>query len=217
MARLPNNELRQLRRILRPPGGTVVSQKELAKRLRISAHTIKKIEAGYKRLSTLVKKKITAATSARWDGQKWIRPDGQPFQYEDYSWYQSEKLNRKLDPALDQAIGRFGVVEIHCRIEWLFKNIPGKSWDDLKYRFDDFLEKCKREFKLNRNDYAFFNPVSSATDSDYARFTKVSQQKLEALHQQKVQALQKREHASSGRGQRGAVAGDEKRERKYGP
>ncbi len=193
-----------------------MSQEELARLCRVPANTIKSIEVGRLKLTPAVLKNIRESTGARWDDKKvrWMRfHDDNAFTFEDYIEYRDKLL---CPTTLEQATQSGLMVLIHCRIEWLFDNVPRESWNSLRSAIDSFLEECKQEFKLNKNDAAFFFPVRSAKDSDYARFSKASQQKLEALHQQKVQALQKREHASK-KPVKGsyAAAGNKKRKPLY--
>jgi hypothetical protein len=147
--------------------------------------------------------KVAIATGASWDHEKrrWTRYDKDPFTLADFS----EHRRRMLDPStMDQAIKMGLVIQIHSRIEWLFENVPAKSWDILRILVDDSLEACKRRLKLTKNDAFFYRPwLSSVKDSAYARFTNLAQQKLE--------------HTADKRSDfRGNAAGDKKSKRKYG-
>ena len=128
------------------------------------------------------------ATGARWDRERrrWTQLEEKLFTHEDYT----EHRRRMLNPStMDQAIQQSMVVLIHCRIEWLFDNVPEKSREKLRSRVDYFLERCKRDFKLTTNDASFYAPWGSSPNSDYARFTKASQQKLQERHEREITAI----------------------------
>jgi transcriptional regulator with XRE-family HTH domain len=188
------NPLRQLRGLLATPGRERISQKELAQLLGISPNTIRKIEFGSRSLTDAVLTEVKVATGAKWDRERrrWTQLEEKLFTHEDYT----EHRRRMLNPSdMDQAIQKSMVVLIHCRIEWLFDNVPEKSREKLRSRVDYFLERCKRDFKLTSNDASFYTPWGSSPDSDYARFMKLAQEKRELMHQKLMKEReQEREH-----------------------
>jgi transcriptional regulator with XRE-family HTH domain len=181
------------------PGRERISQKELAQILGISANTIRKIEFGSRSLTDAVLTEVKVTTGARWDRERrrWNNSKEKPFTHEDYIEHQRRMLNPS---SWDQAIQTGTVVMIHCRIEWLFDNVPGKWREKLRSRVDYFLEKCKRDFKLPRNDALFYRPWLSS-GKDYPLFMNVAQQKLQ--------------RTPSARGAVGETAGNKKRKRLY--
>lgn len=200
-----DNPLRQLRELLASPGRARISQPEFAQICGISANTIKKIEFGSRSLNPSILTKIRIATGgAQWgpEDRRWTRNGKDPFTFADFSEHRKRVLNPS---AIDQAIKAVMVDLIHRRIEWLFENIPAKSWEGLRSRLNIFLEECKRELRITANDALFYRPASlgSANESAAAQPVKPEQQK--------------HEHVSNRRGQRGAIAGNKKRRRKYGP
>jgi len=152
-----DNPLRKLRELLATAGRERISQKELAQLIGISANTIRKIEFGSRSLTDTVLTEVKVATGARWDRERrrWTQLEEKLFTHEDYT----EHRRRMLNPStMDQAIQQSTVVLIHCRIEWLFDNVPEKSREKLRSRVDYFLERCKRDFKLTTNDASFYAP-----------------------------------------------------------
>jgi transcriptional regulator with XRE-family HTH domain len=207
MARPPkpehaNNPLRQLRGLLKDPAvGEHISQNELAQLCHVPVDTIKSIEAGRLALNATALRNIAEETGARWDHEEehWTRFDKTEFNFSSFSDYRRERLTPPS--SIDKAVAD---LMIKSRIDWLFENVPAESWKRLRSRLIIFLSECKRDFQLTANDALFYRPasLSSANESAAAQPVKPEQQK--------------RKHAPNRRGQRGAIAGNKKRRRKYG-
>ena len=167
-----------LRGVLASPGRTRVSQIELAKICRLSPNTIKKVEFASRRLSTNILTRVKITTGASWDSEqrRWNRYDGNLFAFADYLEHRERILNRS---AVDRAIDQIRVDLIKSRIDWLFENVPVKSWEIIRSRVDLFLEEIKREYQLPANDTRFYRPswLGSAKDSSVTHLIEAGQQK----------------------------------------
>lgn len=206
MARPPkpenaNNALRQLRILLKDPAkGGHISQTSLAALCQIPVDTIKSIEVARLALSPDVLRKIAEETGAHWDHEeaRWTRFDRTEFSFSSFCDYHRWRFKR---PIIDEAL----VDLIRNRIDWLFRNVPDEDWERLRSRVNHFLEECKRAFVSTADDATFYRPawLGSANESAAVQLVKPVQKK--------------RKHAPNRRGERGTVAGDKKRKRKYGP
>jgi hypothetical protein len=196
-----DNPLRQLRGLIASPERMRISQVELAKICGISPNTVKKMEFGFasrQRLSPDVSEKVVKAAGALWDPKHgWTQQNGKdPFTYEAFC----EHRKRVLNPSpIDRVIAQSRIDLIKCRIDWLFENVPTKSWEILLALLNQSLEKCKRDLTSNANDELFYRPAwfQSANDSTGIHPVEPEQQK--------------RQRAPKG------AAGNKKRKRKYGP
>jgi hypothetical protein len=130
-----------------------ISQKELAELCTIPVDTIKSIEVGRLALSPTVLRKITEATGAYHEQARWTQSNGTPFTYSFF-----RKYRQRRPGALSHAIDGIRVDLIKSRIDWLFKNVPGQSWNALQSRLTYFLEECKRDLKLTSDDALFYKP-----------------------------------------------------------
>ena len=207
MARPPrpenaNNPLRQLRALLKDPAENGhVSQESLAELCQIPVDTIKSIEVDRLALSSDVLRKIADETSAHWDHEKerWTRHDKTEFNFSAFCDYRQ----RRLAPpsAVEKAIDE---LTIKSRIYWLFANVPAESWKRLRSRLIIFLDECKREYRITANDALYYRPAPSGSANESAAAQPVKPEQ------------QKHERAPKRRG-RGAIAGNKKLKRKYGP
>lgn len=209
MARPPrlenaDNPLRQLRTLLNDPAKRgSFSQTSLAELCQIPVDTIKSIEVGRLALSSDVQRKIAEETGAHWHPEEahWTRFDRTEFSFSSFCDYRRERLKR---PIIDEAL----VDLIHSRIDWLFRNVRDENWQRLYSRVNHFLEECKRDprltLRLTANEAGFYRPgwLGSANESDAAQLVKPGQKKGK--------------DAPNRRGQRGGIAGNKKRRRKYG-
>jgi hypothetical protein len=176
-----------------------MSQEEFAELCQIPTNTIKSIEVGRLALTPTVSRNVAEATGARWDDKRhrWARfNDNTAFTFEDYAEYRHKLRNPS---SLDQSINQGTVAQIHCRIEWLFEHVPAESREILRSRVEFFLEQCKRDFNLTKDDALFYRPWLSS-GKDYSLFMNLAQQKLQRV--------------PSVRGLHG-VAGNKKRKRLY--
>jgi len=158
MARPPKpenarNPLRQLRALLSKNGESKpITQDRLSEICDIPTYTIRSIEAGRRTLSLPGARKIEAATTAKWNSKlaQWTVYDSdKPLTFSWYSWHRHFMGQR---PSNYQTRIHF----IHAKIDGLFDKIPERSWNLLSFRISDFLEECKRDFKLKDLDDVFY-------------------------------------------------------------
>lgn len=166
MARPPKpenarNPLRQLRALLSEKGEIApITQNRLSEICDIPTSTIRSIEAGYRTLSLPAARKIVEATTAKWNskrGQWTVYDSDKPLTF---SWYLLHRHFMKQRPTNYQSRIHF----IHAKIDGLFDQIPNHSWNLLSFRINDFLEECRRDFKLKNLDGIFYKAAERLED-----------------------------------------------------
>jgi hypothetical protein len=158
MARHPKpenarNPLRQLRTLLSKNGASKpITQDRLSEICDIPINTIRSIEAGRRTLNSSALKKIEEVTTGTWNSKqaRWtVYDSAEPLTF---SWYSFHcHFTRKRPPN-----HLTHIAFIHAKIDGLFDRIPERSWNLLSFRINDFLEECRRDFKLkNLNDVCY--------------------------------------------------------------
>jgi hypothetical protein len=154
MARHPKpenarNPLRQLRALLSEKGEIApITQNRLSEICDIPLDTIRSIEAGRRTLSSSALRRIEEVTTATWNTKRhqWtVYGSAEPLTF---SWYRLHHHFIGQRPPNYQSRLRL----IHAKIDGLFDKIPGRSWNLLSFRVNDFLEECRRDFKLKDLD-----------------------------------------------------------------
>jgi hypothetical protein len=154
MARPPKpensrNPLRQLRALLSNDGpDKPITQNRLSEICDIPTFTIRSIEAGRRTLNSSALKKIEEVTTATWNskrGQWTVYESNEPLTF---SWYSLHRQLMAKRPGNYQSRVRL----VHAKIDGLFDQISERSWNLLESRINDFLEGCRRAFKLKDFD-----------------------------------------------------------------
>jgi len=166
MARPPKpenaqNPLRQLRALLSKKGEVApITQNQLSGICDIPINTIRQIEIGRRTLNSSALKKIEEVTTATWNSKqaRWtVYDSAEPLTF---SWYSlHRRFTEKRPPNY-----RSRIHLIHAKIDGLFERIPERSWNLLSFRINDFLEECRRNFKLKDLDEACYKAAERFED-----------------------------------------------------
>jgi len=158
MARHPKpenarNPLRQLRALLSKDGESKpITQNRLSEICDIPAYTIRSIEVGRRTLNSSALRKIEEATTAKWNPKRgcWtIYGSDELLTFPMYSFHHHFMGKRPPNH-------RNRIHFVHAKIDGLFDKIPERSWQVLLFRVNDFLDDCKRDFKLKDLDDVFY-------------------------------------------------------------
>jgi DNA-binding XRE family transcriptional regulator len=169
-----NNPLRQLRALICETAA--ITQADLAERCDIPVPTIRAIEAGQRKFSQAVQKKVERMTGARWDDKKkhWVSEYWQlarvrkgrmgfkvytiPSTHIDIQTHQEMRAKGSLDAERDRDA-------VKMRIDALFDEIVSRRWMHLLERIQDFLEDLSQnEFKRGFKDTQSLKRIFTWTD-----------------------------------------------------
>ena len=138
-----NKPLRVLRRQIG------ASQLDLSRWTGIPIDTIRDHENGRVRLMTFeIVRKISVAIGGAWDleNQRWVigtlaAQTKKPLTPEFCKQYRA-MLQSDPSPELQD----MDLLSIRLRVAKLFERVPKSSWAKLAFRFNDYLEQCRRDF-----------------------------------------------------------------------
>jgi transcriptional regulator with XRE-family HTH domain len=148
------NPLRLLRGLLSEKGDKFpISQQSLSEITNISASTIRAIEGGQRNLTASISWQIALIIGADWDKKRrrWIYllPDQQgrhlPFKYENFLEFHGIMSKRPPDYKRE-------IENLLKQINQLFDDVSDDRYSALYFRFQDFVEKCKYDFRLKSNE-----------------------------------------------------------------
>ncbi len=141
--------MRQLRELLAEEDCDFsITQERLSEITGIPAFTIKKIEAGQRKLSGDAVLEIIANTTADWDQQKgcWIHFNSNPpesFKRKHYDEFKKRSMQR---PVKAEKL----VKDLLKKMDELFKMVGDSRWLTLYLRFRFFVKECRNDLQADQ-------------------------------------------------------------------